>query len=300
MKRYIVTYVATMLLGGCDNGFDPPSLVLGPRILAIAVEPPEAAPGRDVVFRPFLAHGERLELEWTVSLSTAALANAAGQVDLGTASEPIALAWDGERATLDGAHTEEAMRALDEILGEAALGTREGVVRAVYERVGLALETRVFARDENGEIAIEAFKRFVLAPEGAPRTSNPPPPRFAIGDRWVSGRGGLDPFVCAAEDGGAIAIAAGAEITIAPDENDAEWLETFPSLDLAGQIVEGEEDAYYSFFVTGGEIGTETTRPPARDTVWTAPADAGDHTLYVVVRDGHLGTSACVSNVRVE
>ena len=92
---------------------------------------------------------------------------------------------------------------------------------------------------------------------------------------------------------------AGATLTLSP-EPDEDWLETFPALDLEGQVITGREDAYYSWFSTAGDFGFETTRPPGRDTEWTAPMEPGEVPFWLVVRDGHLGTSACLGMIRVE
>mgnify|MGYP000078389882 CR=1 FL=1 len=45
--------------------------------------------------------------------------------------------------------------------------------------------------------------------------------------------------------------------------------------------------------VAGGSFDPEITLAPERATVWTTPRDAGVYPLWVVVRDGHLGTSGC-------
>jgi hypothetical protein len=287
--RYVVL---ALFVAACANDFDPPSIVLGPRLLAIAAEPPETAPGGDIVLTPITANADGLTFEWTADLSTRALASSAGQYTVGEAATPITLVWDGENATLSGETTRAAIDALFAILGDAELGTPEGVVRYVYETVGLTFVVDVRAYDQDGALVLDGFKRVVLTPRDGV-TTNPPPPRFAIDGQWVSAREG-DPHLCTP----AITIEAGT-VMLEPDPEEP-WLETFPSLDLEGRVVEGEEAAYYSWFSTGGEFTFGVTRVPERAAEWETPEEPGEYPLWLVVRDGHLGISACRATVIVE
>ena len=298
MRCFFVARIALLasLALGCANDFDPPSLVKGPRLLALVVDPPEAAPGQDIVFRALVASpdGAPLTLALRVDLSTRALAAGAGQ-SLGDQAEPIELAWDGEAAVLEGAETARAIDALLEALGDAPPGTPEHVVRFVYEAVGLPLTVELELRDERGAIVLEGFKRFFLSPRAA-RTTNPPGPRFAIDGRWVSASS--DPFTCE-PDGEAPEVRAGAAVTLGPDPDDAGWLETYPAIDLEGEVIESSESAFYSWYSTAGSFSFAVTRAPDREVEWTAPEEPGDYPLWLVVRDGHLGASACRATVRV-
>lgn len=293
----IWTVVGALLALGCANDFEPPSLVSSPRLLAVIVDPPEALPGDDVTFRPLVAspNDEALTLAFRVDLSTAALAAGAGQA-IGEPAEPIALAWDGDAAALGGERTASAIEALFAQLGEVRPGTPEDVVRLVYEQVGLPLTAEVELRDRDGAIVLEGFKRFHLTSR-AERTTNPPPPRFAIGGRWVSASP-ADPLACTPE-GEAPQVQPGAVVTLAPDPSDEAWLETYPALDLEGERIERREGAFYSWYATAGAFAFAVTRPPDRDVEWTAPEEPGEYPIWLVVRDGHLGTSACRASVRV-
>jgi hypothetical protein len=292
MKRVLIVL---FLIGCGPSGFDPPTIVMGPRVLSIVSEPVEAAPGADFTFRPMLAQAEGVELTWAIDLSTRALAASAGQYQLGETAAAIELEWDGERALLSGGATQAAIDALFAELGEAPPGAPEAVVREVYETVGLTLVVNLVGRDAEGAIVIDAFKRVVLTPR-ADVTTNPPAPRFAIGGTWVSARGG-EPFVCAPESDAPV-VSAGSVVILSP-EPDETWIETFPSIDIEGRTVQGTEDAYYSWFSTAGAFSFATTRPPDRDVEWTAPEEPGTYPLWLVVRDGHLGGSACRAEVTV-
>lgn len=297
VARWLVAALTAASLAGCTNDFEPPSRVSGPRLLAVTVEPPEALPGEDVAFRPLIASpgGAPLTLALSVDLSTATLAAGAGQA-IGTPAEPTALAWDGETAVLDGAETARAMEALLAQVGDAPPGTPEHVVRLVYEQVGLPLTVQLELRDAEGAVVLEGFKRFFLSPH-AERTTNPPPPRFAIGGRWVRASPD-DPLSCAPESQ-MPEVSAGEAVALAPEPSEEEWLETYPALDLEGELIENRESAFYSWFSTAGDFTAAVTRPPARDVEWTAPDEPGEYPLWLVVRDGHLGTSACRATVRV-
>lgn len=278
-----------LLLTACGNSFDPPSLVLGPRLLAIIAEPPETAPGNDVTIRPIVANAEGLTFEVSVDLGTRALAISAGQRTIGELRDPIALAWDGETATLRGEDTQAAIDDLLALIEGAEVGTPEAVVRQVYESVGLTIAIDVRAYDRDGALVLDGYKRVVLTPRTGV-TTNPPPPRFSIDGTLVTPD--TDPFVCGGE------VVVEGTILLEPDP-DEPWLETFPSLDLEGRVQEGSEAAYYSWFSTGGDFAFDVTRAPDRAVEWTVPEEPGEYPLWLVVRDGHLGVSACRASVVV-
>ena len=297
MKRAAISLVLVLALAACDGpSFEPASIVLGPRVLAIVAEPAETVPGVDITLVPLVAlpHDEVVSFEWSADLSTEALAASAGQ-PLGEPADLTRLDWDGERATLSGSDTRAALDALFALIDGAPAGTPEHVVRFVYDEVGLTVPVRFVMRGADGAILLEGQKRVVFSPRATPST-NPPPPRFALGGRWVSARDG-DPFACVPE-GEAPTVTAGEVLTLSPDPDES-WLETFPSLDLDGRRVEGTEAAYYSWFSTGGDFVFDVTRVPNREGEWTAPDEPTVLPIWLVVRDGHLGTSACRAEVVV-
>ena len=286
-----------LLFAGCEGpDFAPSSIVRAPRVIAAVATPAESTPGQDVRLSTVVASPDPVDhaVEWEIDLGVPALAAAAGQTLEGAPRVVRFEVVDGV-ARLPGEETRAAMDALSAAIDDAPLGTPEGVVRYVYETVGLTLLAR-FTLRVNGEIAMEGFKRIALSPAPS-RLTNPPPPRFRVGEAWLSARSG-DPTVCAPE-GDVPRVAPGETVTLSP-EPDEDWLETFPALDLEGQVITGREDAYYSWFSTAGDFGFETTRPPGRDTEWTAPMDPGEVPIWLVVRDGHLGASACLGMIRVE
>lgn len=290
----VIAVALLLILAACEGpSFDAPSIVLGPRVLAAVADPPELAPGTDVRVAVLTAEAEGTTLELTADLSTAALALGAGQ-RLGDDAEPIALVPDGDAWVLPAAATEDAIDALFEEIGDAPPETPEHVVRFVYETVGLPVRIDITMRDADGEVILEAFKRVVLTSRPTP-TTNPPPPRFRVGDAWASGTD--EAFRCAWEASPAI-VPIGAVATLTPDLEEP-WLESFPVLDLEGAVITGTEAAYYSWFSTAGDFTFDVTRSPGRETEWTAPETPGPRPLWLVVRDGHLGVSACRVDVDV-
>ncbi|MCA9608437.1 MAG: hypothetical protein KC619_22675 [Myxococcales bacterium] len=288
MKR--VASMLVLLLLGCEGTpFDTPSIVLGPRVLGAVAEPPEVAPGAELTMAIATAMAEGATVEWSADTSPNALAASAGQ-QLFEARDPVPLPG----GVLDGSATQAAVDELLALVADAPANTPESVVRIVYEEVGLVLTVQFVVRDAGGVVIAEGFKRVGVVP--SPRTTNPPPPRFSVGDRAASARLG-DPTRCAPE-GAPLEARAGETIVLAPEPDEA-WLETYPALDLEGRTIEGVENAYYSWFATDGAFQFAVTRAPEREVEWTAPDTPGEVTFWLVVRDGHFGTSWCTATVAV-
>lgn len=290
--RRAAALMALLALGCEGPDFASPSLVDSTRLIAVIADPPESAPGTDVALDALVVGpgADEVTVSYAVDLSPRALAASAGQ-DLFEASAPEPI----EGGALSGARTRDAVDELLARLGDARAGTPEAVVRQVFEEVGLIATVRVEVRDASGELVVEAFKRVGLHPAPSAPT-NPPPPRFAVDGRWASAREG-DPSACLPE-GDPLLVERGALVVLSP-EPDEGWLERYPALDLAGRTFEGEENAYYSWFSTGGDFQFDVTRAPEREVEWTAPAEPGVYPLWLVVRDGHLGTSACRAQIEV-
>jgi hypothetical protein len=174
------------------------------------------------------------------------------------------------------------------------------LVRRLAETAGFpaTVELTVTAED-TGETLVRAFKRVTLTtrPE---RGTNPPPPRFQIGDAWVGPVADGTPFLCAPEEAALEPLDAGSETVLSPAEDDDAWREQYPILTIDGAIATVTEGAYYSWYATAGDLRQGKTSAPAREEIWTAPSEGGQEALWLVVRDGHGGTSACRIDVDVE
>lgn len=323
--RLGIPLLMALSLSGClDLNFDPPSIVQTPRVLAMSASPPEALLGEDVRFEALIvdANGDDIstqpgvEVRWTICLSldsvldSANVAGGTGMADPCEAGGPglIVLEPDGAPNT--------AVLPAEVLMGVVASfpmpdptmpqpdpmipGLDPDIIATltrVIAEVGIPLEVTMTVR-RDGELIMAGFKRFAITTRSGAGT-NPPPPRFAIGDVEVSARGNDDPHLCVTEDGSPPVVDAETVVTLAPDENELPWLETYPVFDLRNEIIENEETAFYSWFSTGGAFSTEVTQRPERDTDWTSPLEPGTYPLWVVVRDGHLGLSWCRADVEV-
>ena len=322
--RTLATASAALLLAtassGClDDNFDPPSLVKTWRILAIVADPPEAAPGVDLALSALVVdptghqiedpEAEGLVYRYTACIRPEQVAGLSGvQYDpaspspaCGDLDDPqvLSLPTESGRATIPGLLTRDAFTQLEQL--GAIFGDRlpDGVLMQIAEQTGLpvTVELAVFNAADDQRI-VTAFKRVLLSRRPDPGT-NPPPPRLRVDGRWVAPSDRADGS-CEAEDGGALTTRRRETVALSPDEDDMRWVESYNVLDIQGQLQRVEERPYYSFFGTGGSFEREVTRAPVRDEVWTAPRQAGTANIWVVVRDGHGGTSHCRFTVDVE
>lgn len=324
MRNFSLTFVLALALGGCFSiDFDPPHRVNGPRILAITVDPPEVGFGQDVLVETLLVDADGtdlstapgVELRFTTCLSLRALVSAAGFGSAGLTDDCDEGGDDLVRLETEGLPPGTARLPASALLrlvetlpdgtdvpdptdGQALDPALARTLAFVIAQVGVPLRVRVEVwRD--GEPILIGFKRFAIALREAP-TTNPPPPRFKIGEHWMSARIGADPHVCEPESGTMPVVAADEEITMSPEEDDEAWLETYPTVDLEGGITFERESAYYSWFSTAGSFSDNITERPLRDVTWESPEEPGVYPIWLVVRDGHLGISFCRADVAVE
>jgi hypothetical protein len=278
--------------------FPSESIVDSPRVLAVVVEPPEVTPGHAVAITPLVAHARDVEVEYRIC----------GTFDGPTGGAQFGEMEDedcGERALLRGSGptwnvplaATEAFWANTELAGTILGGALPAeAIDAVRYSVGLPLLVELTVQADGQEL--HALKRVLMSENAAPHT-NPPPPRFKFGDSEVQ----ADPasaWTCRADE--PLRVEPGAEVEIAPATEDGRepWLEHYQVIDAFGTREERSERAFYSWFATGGHFETHTTRAPLRNQVWTAPDQPGSERLWLVVRDGHGGTSACRWDVLVE
>jgi hypothetical protein len=206
--------------------------------------------------------------------------------------EPVLLTED-EAFTLPGAETQSVVDLLS-LASQAGYDVQR--ILDVLDTAGLAFEVNLDVLDANGVVLVSALKRGALTRRDAPGT-NPPSMRFRLGESLMVS----DPtrtFVCASEPGEPVVLASDTDFTIEPligraPDGEEDWLESFPIYDYSGGVTEGRENAYYSLYVTAGGTSKETTRPPERNFQFHTPKEPGPMTLWMIARDGHLGTSGC-------
>lgn len=322
----LVAAVFALSLGsGCiDANFDSPTIIKSPRLIAIRAEPPEIAFGEDVAFEALAldADGSELpgqpgvELRWTVCLSLAEVVSAAGLgfnsglEDTCDEGGPDLVRLDTEGLPPNAARLPgTALFALLTMLpmgmtmppmdpgGQTLDPMVTETLTQIIAIVGVPLRVRLEVwRD--GEMIQSGFKRFAITQREDP-TTNPPPPRFSVGDVWLSARDGADPHRCEPEEGARPVVTAGEDVTLLPSEDEDTWIESYPVYGLDGSMLINDESAYYSWFSTAGTFDDAITQIPNSDVVWTAPDEPGVYPIWLVMRDGHLGLSWCASEVEV-
>jgi hypothetical protein len=310
-------------LAGCGERLDEPSLVKTPRVLAMVAEPPSAPPGEDVALSALVVDpaGRELEMSWTLCATEdlgdfgrgggggggGALSDGNAQYGAEVEREGcvegapgvIALPGDGRGgATVPGAATRafyDDLEALADTYGELI---DPETVRFVIETSGLPLTAGLTVR-ANGEELVRAFKR-ILVFTGDEQNTNPPPPRFSIGHVWVSAQSATGPFACAPDGTATPTVRPNREVSLLPDPDDLRWRERYQVIEVTGEVGDREENAFYSWFSTAGRFDDDDTSAPNRDNTWRSPRTPGTYPMWLVVRDGHGGTSACRTDVTVE
>lgn len=297
MRRLLLA--SSLLLCGCIalEDFPSESIVTGPRVLAVVVDPPEVTPGSALSVSALVVDAKEVEIEYRIC---------------GTFDGPFGGAQFGERD--------------EEACGDGALLRGTGptwtlppeVLQTFWDNVDLAgtilggalsAETIETIRTEVGvplliDIAIHAdgrelraTKRVLLSENPSPH-ANPPPPQLKYGRREVRANPDVA-WTCESDE--PLTAKPGAKIEIAPAtmDGDETWVESYRVINARGEVEDRTERAFYSWFATGGDFESHLTRAPLRNQVWTAPRKAGKNRLWLVVRDGHGGESACGFDVRV-
>jgi hypothetical protein len=320
--RGAVLLVALALAGvaattGCD---DPPLLprsrVVSPRVLAIIAEPPEARPGQTVNLR-VVAGGTTAPptFRWYVCARPEATTTFTAQSSFGVA-EPNAGCFPGNAAGLPvfalGQGEAIAFPVPADLLQQIdALARVYGgnlspeSLRRIAQTSGLTMTLGVEMITDT--VTVRAIKRVVVVDRERVNT-NPPPPTFALHPPGDAGVGPVIRMVPAAGDSlrcepdppQEVVVRRRGELVVAPSPDEDPWLEAYDSYDATGGITPLRETAFYAFFATAGDFAEERSRPPLRDTTWTAPNTAGTVTHWVAVRDGRGGMSICSYAVRVE
>jgi len=324
MRSIVVAMIAWALGTGCiDDTLAPRSIVASDRVLAVVADRPIVGPGTDVRLSVMavdeegepLVHGsDGISMQWSSCVReerVLALSGAQYEPDVASAGCGGRLSIDLETdtdgsAVLPGLVTAAAVAQIP-MLAEG-LGLPPELIATILEQSGvpITLQVRILRDDE---LRVTAFKRVLLTTrEGEVLGTNPDPPRFRIDERWMSASGVTEAFRCVAEDGAVPSVGAGQNIILDPEEvildptpeqEDETWIERYTVLSVEGRFAEQWEAAFYSWFSTDGSFDQGVTRAPADEEIWTAPTETGTYPLWLVVRDGHGGTSACRTDVEV-
>jgi hypothetical protein len=307
VKRWTCLLAPLLAAVGCFElpQFADSSIIDRPRILAVVAEPPEVAPSRTTsATLSILVAGadEVTDVRWTAcgmpGGGFGGMGNMFGENDgdNGCGSGAIPLG-EGERVTLP--LDQARVLLMSDELAQAALGSQLSaeVLEQIRTSVGIAATIQVELLADGKRL--RALKRVLLRESDAPG-SNPPPPAFRFGDIILRSQGDAPPYRCEPEQG---SLQAGLLETVPLTplfEGDREpWLENYTVLDARGMLGERREQAFYSWFTDAGDLDDGSTRAPRRANVWHAPGKPGCAQIWLVVRDGHAGATACIARVSV-
>lgn len=278
--------------------FPNESIVTGPRVLAVVTDPPELTPGNSLAISVLVAEAEDVDVEYVVCGIFDSPFGGGGQFGERAeeeCSENPLLRGAGERLVVPS-ELIDALRSRVDVY-ESVLGSQlpQETIEAIRTTVGFPLLIDVSIEADGRQL--QAVKRILLSENPAPH-ENPPPPRFRFGDIDVRADAGAA-WSCTSSE--PLTARAGEKIELVPEAPDGEedWVEPYRVINARGETEERSERAFYSWFATGGDFDRHVTRAPLRNQLWTAPTLPGSHRLWLVVRDGHGGTSACGVEVRV-
>ena len=286
--------------------FAQSSFIDRPRILAVVAEPPEVAPSSTTsAMLSILVAGadEVTDVRWTAcgmpgGGGFGGMANMFGENDgdSGCGSAALALG-EGERVTLP--LDQARVLLMSDELATAALGSQLSaeVIEQIRTSVGIAATVQVELLADGKRL--RAVKRVLLRESDTPG-ANPPPPVFRFGETILTSRGDAPPYRCEPEQGSLqVGLLESVALTPLFDGVSEPWLERYTVLDARGMLGEREEQAFYSWFTDAGDLDDGSTRAPMRANTWRAPAKPGCAQIWLVVRDGHAGTTACIARVSV-
>jgi hypothetical protein len=297
-----------LLLFAAVGCFDLPefaqeSMIDRPRILAVVADPPEISPTRsDSTTLSILVAGaeEVSDVRWTACgmPSSFGTGNQFGENDGDRGcGESSILLGAGERVAVP---LEQARAFLSsDALARAALGAQlpAAVLEQIRTTIGIAATVQVEIKADNKRL--RALKRVLVREHEQPGT-NPPPPSFRFGETIVRSLGAEAPYRCAPDEG-ELHADPGETVALSPifDGDEEPWLEDYNVMDARGMIDTRKEQAFYSWFTDKGSLDDGMTRAPNRNNSWRAPDKKGCARLWLVVRDGHAGATACIADVAV-
>lgn len=285
--------------------FAQSSFIDRPRILAVVAEPPEVAPSStaSATLSVLVAGAKEVtDVRWTAcgmpGGGFGGMGNMFGENDgesgCGSAAFPLG---QGERVTFSLAQARVLL--MNDELAEAALGSAltPELLEQIRTSVGIALTVDVQLRADGKRLS--ALKRVLLRESETPG-SNPPPPMLRFGETILRSQGDAPPYRCEPEQG-SLQVGLRESVALVPlfDGDSEPWLETYNVLDARGMLGERTEQAFYSWYTDGGALDDDSTRAPSRENTWRAPDKPGCSQIWLVVRDGHAGSTACVARVSV-
>jgi hypothetical protein len=284
----------------CAPPFAAPAIVTGPRVLALIADQSVVAPGATVHMTAVLGGSPLGAPNGTLTWSFCARPE--------QASTGIPLSSFGTFEPEQGCFTNNTVLLTQEVTGPTAsfvvapnLLQNDTILRTAFGNE-LSAQTRLTLAQSAGvalvvhlrwivdsATTVDSFKRILVLPDG--HNDNPPPPVVRINDRVIAASPSRTNELCTVQ-GMPLQVAPRSKLTLMPD-TDESWAESFTVIDASGQAIAQREQAFRSWFSTAGTWDFGRARMPDVQPSWTAPSVAGTVTFWLVVRDGHGGTSAC-------
>ncbi|MDP3275517.1 MAG: hypothetical protein Q8Q09_10005 [Deltaproteobacteria bacterium] len=291
----------------CSPPFEQPALVISPRVIALIASRPTVAPGDSVTMTAALGDAMGVSTQGTLRWSLCA------RPEVSSSGLPLSSfgAFEPDigcntRGTVQVAQSVTAERATftippeilqDEPVLLAAFGDQVSAEtrRALAQSAGITLIASLTWTVNSQEFI--AFKRVLVHP--TEQNTNPPTPWVTLGGRAFRSIAREGVQRCEPTDGnGPHVVAPMTHVVITPDTDEA-WVEPFERIDASGQRVTEYEAAFRNWFSTAGAWDFGRARAPDLAPTWVAPRTPGTSTLWLVLRDGHGGTSACIFTVLV-
>jgi hypothetical protein len=297
MRRFLLASLVCSSACISLDDFPSESIIAGPRVIAVVVDPPEVTPGSALSVSALVVDAKEVEIEYRICGTFDGPFGGAqfGERDEEDCGESALLRGTGPTWTLPAEVLQtfwDNTDLVETILGGALSAETIATIRT---EVGVPLLIEITVQADGREL--RATKRVLLSENTSPH-ANPPPPELKYGRRDV--RAVPDQiWTCASNE--PLTAKPGAKIEIGPATVDGEetWVEPYRVINARGEVEERTERAFYSWFATAGDFESHLTRAPLRNQIWTAPRKAGKNRLWLVVRDGHGGESACGFDVQV-
>lgn len=288
--RRFSSCLLVLLLPACGDSFAPASRVTDLRLLAVAADPPAAAPGEEVKLDALYHDRRERPLEWGYAYCDAQTSSAA--LDCARSIDPASL--------VVATDTPEQVITMPELAGSAARATAQGVAVIVCPGRIVAGDTEgiPIACEVDGEpLGINDFEIGIKRIFYREQSDNHNPQIAALhwdGEPWAEDevkrvapceRETDDVEKCAASTRHALSVEVpdAAEHYVDPNGTDA------------------REQAVVQFYADGGSFEHDARTPDNASTRWVArSSDAGKTlSLFFVVRDSRGGVSWITRTVEV-
>ncbi|MFI5309426.1 MAG: hypothetical protein ACHQ53_18870 [Polyangiales bacterium] len=288
-RRTASCLIIALLAGACREVSDArPSRIVGPQILALEAEPPEAAPGASVSYH-VLAVDRGGSLEPTLGMQLAYCRTPKPLTDNRVASDACAEASEqpfaGASESLEGVVPSDTCALFGPNVPATDRPPDPDSTGGYYQPVRVEIES----------LAAVGLQRI-----RCPLANAPIDVALAFRDRYVANQNPVLLPLLATIDGKAV------ELSDIPRDRDvqlalgwpAESAERFVVFDLAtATLAEQRESMRVSWFVTDGELSYDRTGRAADDFAlrtensWHSPGTAIRAHLWVVLRDSRGGTT---------